>query len=266
MNHYKTGRWSKDEKKFVEDNYQSMTVDELSRHLERPPNKIAELVSEFQIPDDVRESELNIRASQDWKQIVKQMNEDEQEAFLYHWTQIIEQFKSDITHTERMQIMDVARTEILINRVLKRMYDAQVLLEEVAKEIKTEQAKDITIRDVNKILQHKQMQSDMMAAVSSFQQENKVLTERKQSILRDIKGTRDQRKKRIEDDSKATLKDWIITLIQHPEIRSDLGIEIEKFRHAVNVEYERLSEYYQYQDLKLEQPIINSDNILPDNQ
>lgn len=266
MKHYKTGRWSKTEIQFVTDNFQSMTIAELSNHLQRPENKIGELVADLQVPDDIKESELNIRKSHDWKQIVQQMSEDEQEAFLYHWREIILQFKSDITHTERMQIMDVARTEILINRVLKRMYDAQVILEDIAKEIKTEQAKDMTIRDTNKILQNKQMQSDMMAAVSSFQQENKVLTERKQSILRDIKGTRDQRKKRIEDDANATFPKYIAMLISHPEVRLDLGIEIEKFRHAVNVEYERLSDYYQYQDLKVEQPVLNSDNILPDNQ
>lgn len=266
MSHYKTGRWSKDENQFIVDNYKSMTIDEMSKNLNRPPDKISDRVDELNVPEDSKEAELNIRKTHEWKQICQQMNEAEQETFLYHWREMVKQFKCDITHTERMQIMDIARTEILINRVLKKMFTCQTTLEDIARELVIEKAKEGAERDTDKIIRLNQIQSDMIMSIGSFQKENQSLTERKQSIMRDTKATREQRKKRIEDDSKATIKDWIITLIQNPDVRKDLGIEIEKFRHATNCEFERLSEYFVYADGAVSQPVLNADNILSDNQ
>lgn len=265
MSHYKTGRWSGSENQFIIDNYKSMTIDELSKNLNRPPSKVAERVDELNIPEDSKEAELNIRKTHEWKQICQQMNESEQETFLYHWREMIKQFKCDITHTERMQIMDIARTEILINRVLKKIFDCQVSLEDIARELKIEKEKEGAARDTDKIIRLNQIQSDMLMSIGAFQKENQLLTERKQSIMRDTKATRDQRKKRIEDDSKATIKDWVITLIQNPDVRRELGIEIEKFRHACTAEYERLSEYFVYADGVCSQPVLNADNIKSDN-
>lgn len=263
MKHYKTGRWSKIEIQFIRDNYKSMTVEELSKHLDRPPDKITEIVGELHVPDDIRQSELNIRRTHEWKQITQQLSPDEQETFLYHWREIINQLKSDITHTERMQVMDICRTEILINRALKRLYEVQLKIEDTDKEIKAESLKEE--KDIDKIIRMKEAYSGILASMTAIQKEHQLLTERKQSIIRDIKGTRDQRKKRIEDEGKATLTSWVVSLIENPELRRNLGIEIEKFRHAVNVEYERLSDYYTYADGKVDQPVLNSDNVKEDN-
>lgn len=265
MKHYKTGRWSKDELQFVKDNFKSMTIEELSNKLDRPPDKISDLVGELHVPEDIRHSELNIKRTHEWKQIAQQLSSDEQETFLYHWREIINQFSSDISHTERMQIMDLCRTEILINRSLKKLYEIQLKIENIEKDIVKEQEKPPGIKDVDALVRMKQIQSDMIMSVSSIGKEHQNLTERKQSFLRDLKATREQRKKRIEDDSKATLKDWVITLIQNPELRRDLGIKIEKYRHAVKVEYDRLSDYLEYADGKVDQPVLNADNIKEDN-
>lgn len=262
MKHFKTGRWSKEEIQFIKDNHKSMTIDELSVKLDRPPNKISEMVGELHVPDEIRQSEMNIRRTHEWKQISQQLDSDEQETFLYHWREIINQFKSDITHTEKLQIMDTIRTEILMNRVLKRMYFSQTLIEDLQQQLKAEKEKED--KNMVQIAKLSEDITNCFIAVSNFQKENQSLMERKQSMLREMKATREQRKKRIEE-SKETLKDWVSLLISNYEIRRDIGIEIEKFRIATNVEYERLSEYHQYADKELEQPILNSDNVLPDN-
>jgi len=262
MKHYKTGRWSKEEIQFINDNHKSMSIDELSEHINRPTSKIAEMVGELHIPDEIRQMEMNIKRTHEWKQITQQLSEDEQETFLYHWREIINQFKQDITHTERLQVMDTIRTEILINRVLKRMYFSQELIETLQQQLKDEKAKDpkdyIAIGKLNEDI------TNCFIAISNFQKENQTLMERKQSMLREMKATRAERKKRFEE-SKETLKDWVASLITNPDVRKSLGIEIEKFRIAMNAEYERLSDYHQYVDGTVEQPVLNSDNIKEDN-
>lgn len=264
MKHFKTGRWSKEEIQFITDNHKAMTIKELSEHLDRPPSKIEELVGELHVPEDVRQMELNIKRTHEWKQISKQLDDDEQETFLYHWREIINQFKSDITHTERLQIMDAIRIEILMNRVLLRMRYAQQLIEDMQKELKVEMEKDASTRDIVRVNILRQDITANFVGIGNFQKENQILMERKQNILKDMKATREQRKKRIEE-SKETLKEWVAMLVSDNEKRRNLGIQIEKFRHAVNVEYERLSEYYQFADGKVDQPVLNSENILEDN-
>jgi len=158
--------------------------------------------------------------------------------------------------------MDTIRTEILINRVLKRMYFSQELIETLQQQLKDEKAKDpkdyIAIGKLNEDI------TNCFIAISNFQKENQTLMERKQSMLREMKATRAERKKRFEE-SKETLKDWVASLITNPDVRKSLGIEIEKFRIAMNAEYERLSDYHQYVDGTVEQPVLNSDNIKEDN-
>lgn len=263
MKSYKTGRWSKIELQFIQDNYKSMTTDELSEKLNRPPETINELIADINIPDELKQSELNIRKTHEWKQICQQLTTDEQETFLYHWREIINQFKCDITHTERMQIMDVVRTEILVNRALKRIHQVQLEVDDLDKTLYTE--RNNPNPDMTAIITNETKKVGLLNALGTLQKEHQTLIERKQGILKDINGTRAQRKKRIEEDVKATLKDWIITLIDNAELRRNLGIELEKFRCAVNTEYERLSEYFTFADNQVNQPILNSDNILSDN-
>lgn len=262
MKHYKTGRWSKDELKFVRENATTMSIEQLSEKLNRPVAKIAELVGQGSLSEDGLET--NIRNTHEWKQIVQQLDTDEQETFLYHWREIINQFKSDITHTEKLQMMDLIRSEILMNRVMKRMYLSQEILANLQEQLQDEKSKPPELRDVVKIDRYNQDITNCFVAVSNFQKENQLLMERKQQILKEMKATRAERKKKFED-SKETLKDWVVTLITNPEVRKNLGEEIEKYRLAMEVEYKHLSDYHQYMDGTLEQPILNSENVKDDN-
>ena len=132
------------------------------------------------------------------------------------------------------------------------------------KKAMVEMEKDASTRDIVRVNILRQDITANFVGIGNFQKENQILMERKQNILKDMKATREQRKKRIEE-SKETLKEWVAMLVSDNEKRRNLGIQIEKFRHAVNVEYERLSEYYQFADGKVDQPVLNSENILEDN-
>ena len=47
----------------------------------------------------------------------------------------------------------------------------------------------------------------------------------------------------------------------NPEIRQELGIEMEKMRMAMNKEAERLSEYHTYEDKIVDQPFLTPDSV-----
>ena len=77
-------------------------------------------------------------------------------------------------------------------------------------------------------------------------------------MLKDLKATREQRIKRLED-SKQTFIGWVRNLMSNPQTRSELGTEMEKMRLAVNKEQERLSEYHKYEDSLVDQPFLTPD-------
>jgi hypothetical protein len=83
-------------------------------------------------------------------------------------------------------------------------------------------------------------------------------------MLKELKGTREQRIKRLED-SKETFASWIQALVQHPDMREELGVEMEKMRLSMEKERVRLAEYHKYEDGLVDQPFLTPDSVLDDN-
>jgi hypothetical protein len=79
-------------------------------------------------------------------------------------------------------------------------------------------------------------------------------------MLREMKGTREQRIKRLED-SKQSFTSWVASLIQNPEMIKKYGIEMEKMRLAMKNEQKRLSEFHKYEDGQVDQPFLTPDTI-----
>lgn len=104
----------------------------------------------------------------------------------------------------------------------------------------------------------------MNVSAINYTKDYKELLDKKSSLLREVKGTREQRIKRVED-SKETIGTYLASLIDNTDMRRALGIEVEKFRLATKIEYQRLSDYHTYIDGSVEQPILNTENIKEDN-
>ena len=78
-----------------------------------------------------------------------------------------------------------------------------------------------------------------------------------------MKATREQRIKRLED-SKQTFIGWVRNLMSNPDVRQELGVEMEKMRLAMENEAERLSEYHKYEDGTIDQPFLTPDSVKDD--
>jgi ribosome maturation protein Sdo1 len=79
-------------------------------------------------------------------------------------------------------------------------------------------------------------------------------------MLREMKGTREQRIKRLED-SKQSFVSWVAHLMQDPETMKKYGIEMEKMRMAMEKEKDRLSAYHKYEDGVVDQPFLTPDTV-----
>lgn len=261
------GRMSKDENAYIEAHHKFMSAEELAKQLGRNVKTVKAKIKEITSPLRIAPSEefmrdiaeFDIRKSPLWKELQKQFTDNELDVFLYHWKEISLQFKNDIFHTERMQIIDICRYEIMMNRCLEKTKIFTDEVDKINKQILVEEKLgDEGDRDLLDLLRRSRM--DCYTAMQHISGEHKLLVERKQSLLKEIKGTREQRLKRIESGGE-NIVSWITKLIENPDLRRELGIQMEKMRLATEVEVQRLSDFHKYEDGMIDQPFLNCDTV-----
>lgn len=260
----KSGRLTDSQKAFILQNYEKMPVTEIAANIEKNRKTVADYIKKniggAKIIDAPDEKLFSISKSPIWKEIQQQLAPNEIDTFLYHWNSIQLQFKNDILATEKMQVVELCRIEVLINRTLKKMKEVDITVYDLRKSIDEEKNRPIEERDLMKLDTQQALLSDIFAANINFTKEYKDLADKKQQLMSAIRGSRDLRIKRIED-SKETLVDWVKSLLERPELREKMGRDMEKFRIACEFEAERLSDYHTFLDGTVERPLLTPDTV-----
>jgi hypothetical protein len=195
-----------------------------------------------------------------WHELTNQFTSEELELFKYHWSRIIAQFKDDVFPTEELQVVDVIKLEILMNRCLKSNKDNINEMNVIEKMIRDERALDKDQRDQDYLMNLERQMAALRASQESLNRDYRELQSKKASMLREMKGTREQRIKRLED-SKQSFVSWIASLIQDPDLMKQYGIEMEKMRLAMKKEEERLSAFHKYEDGQIDQPFLTPETV-----
>jgi len=254
------GRLSNAETKFITENADTMSVKAISTHLERDPNSIEMFIK--------RKLRLGLSAEEEvaytleerpyWSELKQQFTHDELELVKYHWGRIIGQFKDDVFPTEELQVVDVIKLEILMNRSLKQNKTNIDQISAFEKLIQEERAVDPDQQDRDYIMNLERQTATLRAAQESLNRDYRDLQTKKNSMLKEMKATREQRIRRLED-SRETFTGWVAHLIQNPGIMKEYGIEMEKMRLAMEKEKDRLSAFHQYDDGTIDQPFLTPD-------
>lgn len=259
----KKGRISKDEERFISNNIDSLTVHDIAKKLDRDVESVDSFIKrKFKrglTSEEEAAYELEDRPY--WTELQSQFTTEELELFKYHWSRIISQFKDDVFPTEELQVVDVIKLEILMNRCLKSNKDNINEMSVIEKIIRDERALDKDQRDQDYIMNMERQMAALRASQESLNRDYRELQSKKASMLREMKGTREQRIKRLED-SKQSFTSWVANLIQNPEVMKKYGIEMEKMRLAMIKEQERLSAFHKYEDGQVDQPFLTPDTIM----
>jgi len=260
----KRGPFSKQERAFIAKFFGELSYEEIAKKLKRNPKRVRKYIdanhsSIFQ--ERAKDAEYNIQGSPVWKDIDNQLAKEEKEMFLYHWGRIISQFKDDVFPTEQMQVIDTVKLEILMNRSLRQQQEC--LTDIKLQEVTLNQEYQLPPEDQDKqVIYNAEKQIGILrAAQESLGKNYHELLTKKNSILKEMKATRDARIKSIEA-SKHSFAGWMRRLLESTTLRAKLGRDLEKMRIATNVEFERLSEYHEYADGELDQPFLTPENIL----
>ena len=244
-----------------------MSVLDIATHLDRDPASVESYVKDkignTTLDDREIEALHDLQNRPFWKDLEKQFSEEELQSFLYHWGRIITQFRDDVLPTEEVQIIDAIKLEILMNRALIGQQDNMRSIDQFQDAVTVEKNKDLELQDKDYIYNLERQIAVCRAAQDSLTRDYKDLQTKKAAMLKDLKATREQRIKRLED-SKQTFIGWVRNLMSNPDTRREMGIEMEKMRLAMKQEEKRLSEYHQYEDGGIDQPFLTPDTVKDD--
>ena len=255
----KKGRFSNEEMSFIEANAEVLSPDQIGEKLDRDPDSVRDWISKnigFSAKQKKEAAVANeLKGKPYYRELSNQFSSEELEMFEFHFKKMWSQFKDDVFHTEEMQIIDTIKLEILMNRILKSQRDNQQEVEIADRLVRDEKARDKDQRDMDLIINLERQVAILRAAQETLSKDYKDLQARKATMLKDLKGTREQRVKAIED-SKLTFASLVKKIATDPAYRSEIGIEMEKMRLAMEKEKERLSDYMEYNDGQVDQPFL----------
>lgn len=256
------GPWSRREKEYIAANAGRMSATQIATALQRNAKAVENYIIEHHsssFQETAKGAEYNIQSSPVWKDLEKQFSEEELRMFLYHWGRIVSQFRDDVYPTEEMQVIDTIKLEILMNRALAQQQqlvsDISSLRERINIELQHEEPEMANIQNWERQI------GILRSAQESINSDYRDMLNRKNTILKEMKATRDARIKVLES-SKASFNAWMRQLGENSSLRKKIGLEMEKMRLAAEAEYKRLSEYHEYEDGEVDQPILTPENVL----
>lgn len=261
----KKGRISNQEKEFIEQNIGVLTTDQIADKLKRDPDSVANFIKKnFKVGlSDLEEASFKLQDRPYWLELEAQFTTRELKMFDYYFTRIVTQFKDDVAPTEEMQIVDLVKFELLMNRCLTSNKSSLNQIDRLQHLLDEELLLDPDQQESDKVFNYERQITALKSSMDSLNRDYRDLQDKKNKMLKDMKATREQRIKRL-DDKNQTFKGLMTYLISNPDILSQYGKDAEKRRLAMEKEKERLSQYHTYEDGMVDQPFLNAETVFQD--
>ena len=256
------GRISRDEGRTISKLIDSMTIEDIAKQLNRSIDSVEEYIKR-KLKIGLSKVEIAAYSLEDrpyWIELEGQFTQSELELFKYHWSRIISQFKDDVFPTEELQVVDVIKLELLMNRCLKGNKENIEQINTYDHMVREERSRDKDQQDMDYIINLERQVASLRASQESLNRDYRELQAKKGAMLKEMKGTREQRIKRLED-SKQSFTSWVASMMQDPDLMKQYGIEMEKMKMAMNMEQERLAQLHEYDDGTIDQPFLTPDTV-----
>lgn len=248
---------------YIRQNCFDLSIEEMAESLNRTTGPVQKFIDKENLrARDLTDEEhllINLRGRYYYKELGKQFSNPELIFFEHQWIDYFRQFTEDVTHTEEMQILEVIRTEVLINRGMEDRQEVLQNINRLNQLIDDEIRKPTDMQDTQAIASFQTQLGAAMASKSAYINEHEKLLTKKERLLKDLKGTREQRKRNAAD-AKTNFSAWLKQL-DDPEVRKREGMDIEVNRIAANKALENMSEYHTYEDGSIDQPFLNANTI-----
>jgi len=266
----KRGKLSKEEMAVLDTNMDVMSDEQLAVLLNRTPETVEKYKAKKQQSTEIEASTVaGIRSDLEkkyfWHELQDQLTEQELQAFVSRWVALCSQFQA-VRPTDEMQMVDLIRTEIMLQRIFKREKDVVLEIDEVKKELADLEDPKISIadRDVDRIVVLRGQLNSLMMAQGTFGKDRNQLQADKSKLFRDLKSTRDQLYKQLEDN-KTTFWD-LLRMLEDKEVREREGRQMELVRLAAGKAAQDLAEETNYEDGTVDRPLLSPEILLAEGE
>ena len=271
---YPTGRFSNEEKRSIPIwKKQGLTVEEISERVNHSPIGVRKLLDEMgyveenepALKSDATIIKTALRKKPYWKKLQEQFTKGELEEFEDLWVRMMmEQFRQDLLPAEELQVKQLLTLYILIDRSLVERQQMYKEIGKIQRELDKEYGCSIDNRDMSRIDHLESRLSYAKSSVSNHTTEHAKWLEKIEKINKDLKATRDQHVKRIEDAKTSFI--GLIRALEDEEFRKRMGQEAELMNVAKDNVRDKLSEWHEYGTntdyAEMDVPFLNAETIM----
>lgn len=270
----KEGRFSKVELRFIQKNYESLTVDEIAKKLSRTPemvqNKLTEILKEKQSKgEDVQIAiEYDIKKMPFFPTLKRQYSKEELMVIEYQWNYFHNQFQNDVMHTEQMQILSYCKTYIDLDRlgILEKESLEQVkrLEQSIMEDKKSlEMFGDDPIVKSRMLVTEQQI-GDIRNSRRSVTDEKVKLGKQLADLTAALKGTRDQRIK-VATEQQMSLTS-LLKALDNEAFRKNAVRENHLLKLSAEKVRKDLGSHHKYADDLYDRPLLNSETVMDEGE
>jgi len=265
----KRGQLSLAEQKHIRDHFKSRTIEEIAEYLNRSSAPIEKFIEDNHLlaeDEDFNSSDTNylrhkLHKKTFWKEIERQFDvkAGELEYFEATWIGLIKQFREDVLPAEELQIKQFITIDILINRSMKERKRHITDTERIQELVDQEYSKPVEDRDIPRLSNLETQLSFARNSITSYTNEYTKLLAEQQKISKDLKATREQRIKRIEDGKSS----WtgLLRMLEDEKIREAEGRQMEIMKMSVNKYLHNLTDNHVYQDKGVDLPFLTPEAV-----
>ena len=265
----KRGKLSIDEENYIRENVSDLSIEQIAEAINRTVKPVERYIIENNLGVSTLTEQANnntllikLHSKTFWPEIQRQFDETtgELEYFESTWIGLVKQFREDVLPAEELQIKQFITIDILINRSMKERKRHIQETERLQREVEAEYRISEDARDIAKLANLETQLSFARNSIANYTNEYTKLLNEQQKISKDLKATREQRIKRIEDGKSS----WVglIRMLEDEEIREREGREMEIMNMATKKTKKELRELFTYADDNVDHPLLNCDTML----
>jgi hypothetical protein len=260
----KSGNISHAEMKFIDENIDRMTISELAESLNKHQPPIQRYIRSKDITNykhsaDDEKLVTKLHGRYYWPELKKQFTPEELSFLEFKWVDYYKQFAEDVTATEENEMLELIRISILINRLMKEQQDVDNNIKRLHSIIDLELSKPADRRNADIVDNAQSQIVGYMSSKSSFTREYDLFTKQIEKFTKDLKGTREARKRKA-DDATSNFNAYL-RFLDEEGVRKREGDYMEMTAIAADKAVRNLSEYHTYADQVVDIPLLNSDTI-----
>jgi hypothetical protein len=261
------GVLSSQDLEFLIVNKDNMSVKDLAKALNRSVPFIQKHIEGLPVIKRQRENSIwisKLEASSFWNETKKGLLGLEVTYFKEAWASYLDQFgvAADILATDELMIKDLILLDVFSNRAIIDKSNTIRKLNALEAEIKEASSVPFAERDMDLISSLRSQYSSLISAKISLGKEHLDYQTRKDVKLKDLKGSREQRFKQIEE-SKRNLVELIRELDTHKR-REEEGRIAEKVRIAAKKVSDDWNNSIKYEDGTFDKPFLSPEGELRD--